>query len=339
MTKVGPLPRPRRTARPLLQVEKLTKFFPIRRGWLGSTQLVRAVDGVSLYVRHAETLAIVGESGCGKTTLARAMLRLIEPTFGRIVFDGQDLTPLHQAELRPLRRQMQILFQDPLSALNPRMTAREILDEVLQVHQPATPRSARRDRMASLLVSVGLQSGLLDRFPHELSSGERQRIAVARALALAPRFLICDDSLFGLDVATQALVVNRLLELQEQEQLSMLFISNDLDVVAYVSHRVGVMYLGRIVELAPTPMLLAAPRHPYTATLVDAADRVAGHRRGGLALAGEPPSPLAPPPGCGLHPRCPRMVAGLCDIEEPQLQELEPDTHHRVACHNPLDST
>jgi oligopeptide transport system ATP-binding protein len=337
VTDLGPLPRPQRSDRPLLQVEKLTKFFPIRRGWSGGIQLVRAVDGVSLYVRHAETLGLVGASGSGRTTLSRTILRLIEPTFGRIVFDGQDLTPLSQAQLRPLRRRMQILFAEPFSSLNARMTVRAALAESLRAHHQME-RNEETDRIAALLTRVGLRPEWMGRYPHELSSGQRQRVGIARALATEPDLIICDEPFGALDASTQAQLVNLLLELQEETKLSCIFVSHDLDVVEYVSHRVAVMYLGKIVELTSSGALHERCHHPYTRALLDALPipdptLPRQHHR----LAGEAPSPLAPPSGCSFHPRCDRAIAGRCDSEVPELRELDTGTHHRVACHNPFD--
>ena len=321
---------------PLLRAERVSKFFPVRTGIFGKTELLRALDGVSLYVRRGETLGLVGESGCGKSTLGRTLLRLIEPTYGRILFDGRDITELPDAELRALRRRMQIVFQDPFSSLNPRMTVRQIVQEGLIVHRLVKDRPALERRVLGLLDRVGLPASALDRFPHEFSGGQRQRIGIARALSVDPDFIVCDEPLSALDVSIQAQIVNLLLDLQEEMQLSLLFISHDLKVVEYLSRRVAVMYLGRIVEIAPAAALYATPHHPYTRALLSAIPVPdPGRRRLRILLEGDPPSPLDPPPGCAFHPRCPRAEPGKCDVETPPLAELTRGTRHRVACFHP----
>lgn len=320
----------------LLQVERLAKFFPVKKGILGRTKLVRAVDGVTFYVRSSETLGLVGESGCGKSTLGRSVLRLIEPTFGRIVFDGQDITPMSQRQLRPLRRRMQIIFQDPYSSLNPRMTVRAIVSEALRIHKLASGRSEEDAKVEALLKRVGLRPEAMHRYPHEFSGGQRQRIGIARALAVQPDFIVCDEPVSALDVSIQAQIVNLLLDLQDEFKLSYLFISHDLKVVEYVSRRVAVMYLGKIVEVAASASLYEKRHHPYTRALLSAIPVPdPARRRLRILLEGDVPSPIDPPSGCSFHPRCPRAEKGKCDVEVPLLQEIEAGSHHRVACHNP----
>ena len=324
--------------RTLAATEGVSKYFPVGGGWLGrSTRVLRAVDNVSIRVRRAETMGLVGESGCGKSTLGRLMLRLLDPTFGRVVFDGRDLTRLSQRDLRPLRRRMQIIFQDPYSSLNPRMTVREIVAEAIRIHKLARTRGDEEARIVSLLERVGLRPDAMDRYPHEFSGGQRQRIGIARALAVEPEFIVCDEPISALDVSIQAQIVNLLLELQETLSLSYLFVSHDLKVVEHVSHRVAVMYLGKISEQASTRALFAEPRHPYTRALMASAPLPDPERkRVRLVLEGEVPSPIAPPPGCAFHPRCPRAIKGRCDREAPPLEETSQGSGHRVACWNPF---
>ncbi|MEZ4226908.1 MAG: dipeptide ABC transporter ATP-binding protein [Polyangiaceae bacterium] len=322
--------------RPLLQVERLSKLFPVKKGLLGRTRWVRAVDGVSLYVRHGETLGLVGESGCGKSTLGRTLLKLLEPTYGRIVFDGKDITPMSSGQLRPLRRRMQIIFQDPYSSLNPRMTVQSIVGEALQIHKLVKDRSEEEARVEALLRRVGLRPEAMKRYPHEFSGGQRQRIGIARALAVEPEFIVCDEPISALDVSIQAQIVNLLLDLQDEYKLSFLFISHDLKVVEYMSHRVAVMYLGKLVEVAPAAMLYEKRLHPYTRALLSAIPVPdPSKRRLRVLLEGDVPSPIDPPPGCAFHPRCPRAEKGKCDTETPLLQELEKGSRHRVACFHP----
>jgi oligopeptide/dipeptide ABC transporter ATP-binding protein len=330
-----PVPERQKT---LAATEAVSKYFPVGSGWLGrSGRVLRAVDNVSIRVRRAETMGLVGESGCGKSTLGRVMLRLLDPTFGRVVFDGRDLTRLSQRELRPLRRRMQIIFQDPYSSLNPRMNVREIVAEAIRIHKLAKTRADEEARIVSLLERVGLRADVMDRYPHEFSGGQRQRIGIARALAVEPEFIVCDEPISALDVSIQAQIVNLLLELQDTLSLSYLFVSHDLKVVEHVSHRVAVMYLGRIVEQAPTSVLYAEPRHPYTRALLAAAPQPdPDGKRVRLVLEGEVPSPIAPPSGCAFHPRCPRAIKGRCDREMPALEETNKGSGHRVACWNPF---
>jgi oligopeptide transport system ATP-binding protein len=279
-----------------------------------------------------ETLGLVGESGCGKSTLGRILLRLHEPTSGRILFEGQDITELSQSELRPFRRKMQIIFQDPYSSLNPRMTVRAALAEALRVHAMVSSASEEQDRVSALLERVGLRPEHMRRYPHEFSGGQRQRIGIARALAVSPRFIVADEPVSALDVSIRAQIVNLLSDLQAELGLSYLFIAHDLHVVEHVSRRVAVMYLGRVVELATARQIYEDPRHPYTRALLSAApvpDPDAPRRR--LILQGDVPSPLDPPAGCSFHPRCPIAEKGLCDREIPALRTL--DGGHEAACH------
>ncbi|MBW1832691.1 MAG: dipeptide ABC transporter ATP-binding protein [Deltaproteobacteria bacterium] len=318
---------------PIIAAESLCKTFrgPSRGIGRGRSEL-RAVDGVTLEVMQGETLGLVGESGCGKSTLGRLLLRLQDPTSGRIYFDGHDITHLSQSELRPFRGDMQIIFQDPYSSLNPRMTVRAALSEALRVHGMVSAASEEDQRIAALLERVGLRPEHMRRYPHEFSGGQRQRIGIARALAVSPRFIVADEPVSALDVSIQAQIVNLLSDLQEELGLSYLFIAHDLHVVEHVSQRVAVMYLGRVVELATSGQIYSQPRHPYTEALLSAApepDPTARKRR--LLLQGDVPSPLDPPSGCAFHPRCPIAEKGLCDREVPGLRALE--SGHEVACH------
>jgi oligopeptide/dipeptide ABC transporter ATP-binding protein len=323
--------------RTLIVADGVAKYFPIRSGLLGTTsRFVRAVDGVSLRVRKGETMGLVGESGCGKSTLGRLMLRLLDPTFGRVIFEGRDITDLSQRDLRPLRRRMQIIFQDPYSSLNPRMTVREIVGEAIRIHKLAKTRADEDARVVDLLEKVGLRGDALNRYPHEFSGGQRQRIGIARALAVEPQFIVCDEPTASLDVSIQAQIVNLLVELQETMGLSYLFVSHDLAVVQHVSQHVSVMYLGRIVERAAADVLYARPRHPYTHALLAAAPRPdPARKRLRLVLEGDVPSPIDPPSGCAFHPRCPRVVRGTCDRETPPLEETAKGDGHEIACWNP----
>jgi len=326
-----------KTPRTLVATEKLTKYFPVRSGLLArKTELLRAVDGVSLRVRRGETMGLVGESGCGKSTLGRLILRLIEPTYGRVVYDGRDIGRYTAAEMRPLRRKMQIIFQDPYSSLNPRMTVHDIVAEAIRIHKLAASRSDETHMVVDLLKKVGLRPDVLRRYPHEFSGGQRQRIGIARALAVQPEFIVCDEPISALDVSIQAQIINLLMELQEELGLSYLFISHDLRVVEHVSHRVSVMYLGKIVEQGPADKVYENALHPYTNALLAAVpDPDPAKKRLRLVLEGDVPSPIAPPEGCSFHPRCPRIVRGTCDKEIPPLEEVTPGTGHRVACWNP----
>lgn len=318
---------------PIVEVERLSKAFVARRDLLGRpSKWLHAVRDVSLSIRRGETLSLVGESGCGKSTLGRAILRLHEPTSGVVRFEGRDITALGARELRPLRREMQIIFQDPHGSLNPRMTVRQALSEPLRVHGIVSSKSELDDRVAELLGRVGLRPELMHRYPHEFSGGQKQRIGIARALTVSPRFIVADEPISALDVSIQAQIVNLLRDLQDELGLSYLFIAHDLSIVEYVSHRVAVMYLGRIVEEAPARKLYGSPRHPYTKALLSAVPvPEPGHARKRLPLAGDVPSPLSPPSGCAFHPRCPIAEKGLCDEQSPELRLLDED--HRVACH------
>ncbi|EKP94533.1 ABC transporter ATP-binding protein [Thermaerobacter subterraneus] len=319
---------------PLVRVEGLKKYFPITRGILSRTVgHVRAVDGVSMEIYPGETFGLVGESGCGKSTLARLILRLVDATEGKVWFDGQDLFALTPAAMRRVRRQMQIIFQDPFGSLNPRFTVADIIGEPLRVH--GMRRRADRDRrVAELLELVGLNPAWRHRFPHQFSGGQRQRIGIARAIALNPRFVVADEAVSSLDVSVQAQILNLLADLQERLGLTYLFIAHGLNVVRHVSTRVGVMYLGQLVEVAPVDELFQHPAHPYTAALLSAAP--APHprrRRERIVLQGDVPSPASPPPGCRFHPRCP-FAQPRCREEMPVLRVLGPG--HAVACHFPL---
>jgi oligopeptide/dipeptide ABC transporter ATP-binding protein len=324
----------------LLRVEGAVKHFVHDRGLLGQPRRhVRAVDGVSFDVAAGETLALVGESGCGKSTLGRLALRLIEPTAGRVIFDGVNVTALDGASLRRFRSQAQLIFQDPYASLNPRMTVGQTLAEPLMLHTDLTSKG-RADRVAELLSLVGLRAELAQRFPHEFSGGQRQRIAIARALAAGPKLLVCDEPVSALDVSIRAQVLNLLQDLQQRLGLAMIFISHDLAVVKHIARRVAVMYLGRIVESAPVSELFAHPRHPYTHALLSAIPvpvppSGSNRARTKIMLPGDPPSPLLPPLGCHLHPRCP-FAEAQCSQSAPQLladAAAGSSAAHAVACH------
>jgi oligopeptide/dipeptide ABC transporter ATP-binding protein len=315
----------------LLDVVGLTKHFPVKKGLLRRTVgYVYAVDDVTFHVDEGETVGLVGESGCGKSTVGRTVLRLIEPTAGTIKLAGRDITSLRKAELRPVRREMQVIFQDPFSSLNPRMSAGDIVGEPLKVHRIAN-RRGREERVADLFRRVGLRPEQTRSFPHEFSGGQRQRIGIARALALNPRLIICDEPVSALDVSIQAQVINLLMELQDEFRLSYLFIAHDLAVVEHISNRIIVMYLGKIVEVADKKTLFTNPLHPYTEALLSAVPiphpRLKRKKR---LLQGDVPSPVRPPPGCRFHTRCP-LAEARCREEPPVLKDA--GGGHLVSCH------
>jgi oligopeptide/dipeptide ABC transporter ATP-binding protein len=328
------------TQEPLLRVRGLTKHFPVRGGVFDRrTATVKAVDGVDLDVYPGETLGVVGESGCGKSTMARCIVRLLAPTAGSIEFEGRDIADLSTSALRPLRRDLQMVFQDPYASLNPRMRVGQMVGEPLRVHGIGTPEE-RPSRVRELLELVGLNPEHYDRFPHEFSGGQRQRIGIARALAARPKLIVCDEPVSALDVSVQAQILNLLKDLQDELSLTYVFIAHDLSVVKHISDRVLVMYLGRAVESAPAEELYRHPRHPYTDALLSAIPIADPSLRDSVTRTtpeGDVPNPLDPPTGCHFHPRCPRSRVGLCDVDDPVLRSL--GAHHRgeVACHLPLE--
>src|SRR5690554_3932194 len=316
----------------LLEVRNLVKHFPIRQGIIFSKQVgaVQAVDDISFTVRKGETLGLVGESGCGKTTTGRLILRLIEPTSGDIIFDGKNIPQLTKDDLRELRKEMQIIFQDPYGSLNPRMTVGDIIGEPLHIHKLAKG-AEKEKRVREILEKVGLNSFHARRFPHEFSGGQRQRIGIARALAVNPRLIVCDEPVSALDVSIQAQVINLLEDLQDEFGLTYLFIAHDLSVVKHISDRVAVMYLGKIVELTDKDELYRNPKHPYTQALLSAipeADPTLNKER--ILLKGDVPSPINPPTGCRFHTRCPKVM-DICKVEEPKF--IDSGDGHFVACH------
>jgi len=317
---------------PVLSIRNLKVHFPVKQGlWGKSNTVVRAVDGVSLDVEPGATVGLVGESGCGKSTLGRAAIRLITPTDGEIRFDGQEITRLASNELRPLRRQFQMIFQDPYGSLNPRMTVENIIGEALDIHGLAADASARGRRVSELLSDVGLDASHANRYPHEFSGGQRQRIGIARALAVEPRLIVCDEPVSALDVSVQAQIVNLLRDLQTQRGLAYLFIAHDLAVVEHISRRVFVMYLGRVVESGESHEICRSPKHPYTQALLSAVPVVdPSARRARIVLRGDVPSPIHPPSGCPFHPRCP-IAQARCRTDVPALREV--GNGHQVSCH------
>jgi oligopeptide transport system ATP-binding protein len=325
---------PRPAADVLLEVRDLVKHYAVSSGFLGrQVGLVRAVDGVSFAIRRGETLGLVGESGCGKTTTGRCILQLERPTSGSVRFEGQELTTLAPSALRAVRRRIQVIFQDPYSSLNPRMTVSQIVGEPLLVHRLVPDAGAQAARVQELLRQVGLLPQHGRRYPHELSGGQRQRVGIARALALEPSLIICDEPVSALDVSIQAQIINLLEDLRRELGLTYLFVAHDLSVVRHISDRVAVMYLGRIVEIADRQALYEAPRHPYTKALLSAVpipDPLVEAQRERVVLAGEVPSPLHPPSGCAFHPRCPIAVEE-CHRIRPDLRDL--GAGHQAACH------
>ncbi len=319
----------------ILKVEGLKKWFPITGGVFSRVVgWVKAVDGVSFSVKRGETLGVVGESGCGKTTTGRTILRLIEPTEGKAIFEGVDIFSLNKAELRKIRRDIQIIFQDPYASLNPRMTVGDIVGEALDIHKLVKTKKEREERIAELLDVVGLLPQHMKRYPHEFSGGQRQRIGIARALAVQPKFIVADEPVSALDVSIQAQVINLLEDLQEKFKLTYLFIAHDLSVVRHISTRVAVMYLGKLVELTETEELFEHPAHPYTEALLSAVpipDPEVKKQR--IILEGDVPSPVNPPSGCRFHTRC-RYAKSICAEKEPELKDL--GGGHYVACHFPL---
>ena len=321
---------------PLVRALQLSKFFSLRQGAFGKKRLVRAVQDASIQIAAGEIVGLVGETGSGKTTLGRLLLRLIEPSFGRIVFDGRDITHYHERDLRPLRRNMQMLFQDAPASLDSHLDVASIIAEPLRIHRQSAGADDERRQVRELLSSVGLPLALLSRRPPELSSGQCQRVSIARALALKPRFIVCDEPITALDAAEQAGIADLLRSLQAALGQSLLFISHDLKFVLRSSRRVYVMYAGRIVESADTDWLLEKARHPYTRALLNAIpEEDPKRRRLRVLLEGEPPSPFQPIEGCPFHPRCPRMRPGLCEREAPPLVPVESEAQHDVACWHP----
>ena len=317
----------------ILEIRGLRKWFPVKSSNLfhGEKKYVKAVDGIDLTVRHGETLGIVGESGCGKSTLGRTILKLIPPTDGTILFDGRDITGLSDKEMRPVRRDMQIMFQDPYASLNPRMTVADIIAEPIDTMKLYQGREARLRRIVELMEVCGINKAFLNRYPHEFSGGQRQRIGIARALSVNPKLIVCDEPVSALDVSIQSQIINLLVELQKQYQLTLLFISHDLGVVEYISDRVAVMYLGKIVEIADKAELFKNPVHPYTKALLSSIPEIGGKKFEDErpALEGDIPSPVNPPSGCTFHTRCP-VACDRCARDVPQLHEVSPG--HFVSC-------
>jgi peptide/nickel transport system ATP-binding protein/oligopeptide transport system ATP-binding protein len=324
---------------PLIEVRDLVKHFPLTQGIIFRKQVgaVQAVDGVSFDVLKGETLGLVGESGCGKSTTARLLMRLLDPTSGSVKLNGREIATLSRSELRPLRREMQMVFQDPYSSLNPRKTVGSIIGDPFDIHSVNVDGKSRKKQVQDLMEQVGLNPEHYNRYPHEFSGGQRQRIGVARAVALRPKLIIADEPVSALDVSIQAQILNLLQDLQKELGLTLVFIAHDLSVVKHMCERIAVMYLGKIVELAEGDQLYAHPRHPYTGALLSAVpvpDPRLARERQRVVLGGDVPSPTAPPPACRFHTRCPKFVAGHCDVEEPLLEVKEGG--NLAACHYPL---
>ena len=327
---------PKTIGGPLLEVQNLKKHFPIKRGFLQKSAILKAVDDVSFVLRKGETLGLVGESGCGKSTLGRTVLRLYDLTAGKLLFQGADLSNLSQAELRPFRKKMQMIFQDPSASLNPRMSVLDIIGEALSIHGLAGNATEREDRVAAIMKKCGLRTDQIYRYPHEFSGGQKQRIGIARALAVEPEMIVADEPISALDVSIQAQIVNLLHDLQEELGLTYLFISHDLKVVEHISDRVAVMYLGHMVEVAPAERIYQGPLHPYTRALLSAVPLPdPKKRRDRIVLQGDVPSPINPPPGCVFHPRC-SMVQESCKRDVPKLVDV--GGGHMLAC-PPMQAT
>jgi oligopeptide/dipeptide ABC transporter ATP-binding protein len=317
--------------KPLIEVQSLKKYFPLQAGvFSAGTTSVKAVEDVSFFINKGETLGLVGESGCGKTTLGRMTIRLIEPTAGKILFAGKDILTMDKKSLATLRPRMQIIFQDPYSSLNPRFTVERLIGEAMLVHSLANSDNLK-EKVGIIMEKVGLSSRYLKRYPHEFSGGQRQRIGIARALALNPQYIVCDEPVSALDVSIQAQIINLLQELQSESEITMLFISHDLNVVKYLSNRTAVMYLGKIIEIAPTGKLHKDPLHPYTKALLSAQPSLDPKRKvERIVLGGDVPSPMNPPSGCHFHPRCPEAIE-KCKTEVPEMIQIDKD--HSVHCH------
>ena len=322
----------------IFEIQGLKKYFPVKSAKLISSEklFVKAVDGINLKIGYGETLAVVGESGCGKTTLGRVMIKLLAPTEGRIFFEGQEITHLKSKEMNPYRKSIQIMFQDPYASLNPRMTVADIIAEPLDIMRAYKTKAERLQRIVEMMEVCGINKTFLNRYPHEFSGGQRQRIGIARALSINPRIIICDEPVSALDVSIQSQIINLLMDLRQQYKLTMVFISHDLGVVKYISNRVMVMYLGKAAELGPTGELFKNPLHPYTRVLLDSMPVIGGNKFESEKenFEGDPPSPVNPPAGCSFHTRCPEAMPE-CQREIPVIREAAPGRFvacHRVAC-------